>query len=337
MKVVELRERGGVRGLVMSERPEPRPGVGEILVRVDAATLNFRDWAIARGSYGDFALPIVPLSDAAGEVIAVGEGVTRFRLGDLVCPLYVMDWMGGPPTPETVARRLGGPQDGVLAEYVCVPERSAVRAPRHMSALQAATLPIAGVTAWQALFVQGRVTPGDVVVVQGTGGVSLFALQLALGAGARVIATSGSPEKAERVRAMGAEAVIDYRETPDWPRRVHELTDGRGADHVVDVVGGENVARSVAAARIGGAVSLVGFLEDTRGVLNLPDAFRRVVTLHAISVGSRAAFESLVAAAETCRLEPVVSQAFPFEAFREAYGHLAAGRHTGKVAIRVSA
>jgi NADPH:quinone reductase-like Zn-dependent oxidoreductase len=336
MKVVELRERGGVQGLVMGERPEPRPGAGEILVRVQAATLNFRDWAIARGSYGDFPLPIVPLSDAAGEVVEVGEGASRFRAGDVVCPLYVMDWMGGPPTPEVVARRLGGPQDGVLAEYVCVPERSAVRAPRHMSALQAATLPIAGVTAWQALFVQGHVTPGDVVVVQGTGGVSLFALQLALAAGARVIATSGSPEKAERVREMGAEAVIDYRETPDWPRRVLEITDGRGADHVVEVVGGENVTRSVAATRIGGSLSLIGFLEDTRGVLDLPDAFRRVVTLHAISVGSRAAFEALVAATEANGIEPMVSRVFPFEAFRDAYRHLAGGRHMGKVAIRVA-
>ena len=333
MKVVELRERGGLDGLVLGERPAPRPGPGEILVRVQAATLNYRDLAIARGSYGDFPLPVVPLSDACGEVEAVGAGVTRFAAGDRVCPLYVMDWMGGPPSPEAVARRLGGPQDGVLAEQVCVHERSAVRAPRHMTPVQAACLPIAGVTAWQALFVQGRVKPGDVVVVQGTGGVSLFALQLAVCAGARVIATSGSEAKAARARALGAEAVIDYRRTPDWPREVLALTGGRGADHVVDVVGGGNVARSVAAARVGGSISLIGFLDGTTGTLDLPDAFRRIVSLHAISVGSRDAFEALVAATEAAALEPVVDRVFAFDAFRDAYRHLAQAGHVGKIAI----
>ena len=333
MKVVELRARTGIESLVACERPIPQPGPGEILVRIKAATLNYRDLAIARGSYGSFALPIVPLSDACGEVSALGEGVARFAVGDAVCPLYVMDWMSGPPQADVVARRLGGPQDGVLAQYVCVPARSAVRAPRHMSALEAATLPIAGVTAWQALFVQGRVTPGDVVVVQGTGGVSMFALQLARAAGASVIATSASQDKAQRARALGAREVIDYRAHPDWQRRVMELTDGRGADHVIDVVGGANVARSIGAVRIGGTVSLIGFLDDTRGVIDLPEAFRRVVTLNCISVGSRAAFEALIAATEASELRPVVGRVFGFDEVHAAYEHLAAGAHFGKVAI----
>ena len=333
MKVVELRARSGIESLLVCERPIPQPGPGEILVRIKAATLNYRDLAIARGSYGSFALPIVPLSDACGEVSALGEGVTRFAVGDAVCPLYVMDWMSGPPQADVVARRLGGPQDGVLAQYVCVPARAAVRAPRHMSALEAATLPIAGVTAWQALFVQGRVTPGDVVLVQGTGGVSIFALQLARAAGASVIATSGSPDKAQRARALGAREVVDYRANPDWQQRVMELTDGRGADHVIDVVGGANVARSISAVRIGGTVSLIGFLDDTRGVIDLPEAFRRVVTLNCISVGSRAAFEALIAATEASELRPVVGRVFAFDEVHAAYEHLAAGAHFGKVAI----
>ena len=336
MKVVELRERGGLEGLVACERPDPSPGAGEIVVRIYAATLNYRDLVIARGSYGDFSLPIVPLSDGAGEVVATGSGVTRFEAGDRVCPLYVMDWIAGPPSPEAVARRLGGPQDGVLAEYVCLPEHAAVRAPRHLSPVEAAALPIAGVTAWQALFVQGRTAPGDTVVVQGTGGVSTFALQLAASAGARVIVTSSSAEKAAGARALGADAVVDYRRTPEWHEEVLRLTGGRGADHVVDVVGGDNVARSVAATRIGGDVSLIGFLESTRGTLDLPDAFRRMVTLHAISVGSRAAFEALVAACEVNELHPVIAAEFGFDAFREAYGCLAAAGHQGKVAIRIS-
>jgi len=299
-----------------------------------AATLNFRDLAIARGSYGNFPLPIVPLSDGAGEVVEIGEGVTRFSEGDRVCPLYVMDWMGGPPAPEWVARRLGGPQDGVLAEFVCVPERSAVRAPMHMSAVQAAALPIAGVTAWQALFVQARVRPGDVVVVQGTGGVSIFALQLATAAGATVIVTSSSQDKAAKALELGARHVVNYREHPDWHEQVQALTGGRGADHVIDVVGGDNVARSVAATRIGGSVSLIGFLDSTTGTLDLPEAFRRVVTLHCISVGSRAAFEALVAATEANALQPVIDRVFPFGRFRDAFRYLEEARHIGKVAIR---
>ncbi|MFT5449426.1 MAG: NADPH:quinone reductase-like Zn-dependent oxidoreductase [Gammaproteobacteria bacterium] len=336
MKVIELRSREGIGSLVMGERAKPKPGPGEILVRINAVTLNYRDLAIVQGSYGSFALPIVPASDACGEVVETGQGVTRFQSGDTVCPLYVMDWLSGPPQAQFVTRRLGGPQDGVLAEYVCTTEQAAVRAPRHMSAVEAASLPIAGVTAWQALFVQGRVTPGDVVVVQGTGGVSIFALQLARGAGARVIATTSSDDKARRATALGATEVINYREHADWQEQVMSLTDGRGADHVIDVVGGTNIDRSIGATRIGGTVSLIGFLEDTRGVFNLPEAFRRVVTLNCISVGSRSAFEALVAATEAQQLKPVISRVFAFDEIHNAYEYLASGTHIGKVAIELA-
>ena len=336
MKVVELRARTGIESLVACERPTPQPRAGEILLRIHAVTLNYRDLAIARGTYGTFALPIVPTSDACAEVMQLGVGVTRFAIGDRVCPLYVMDWLSGPPQAEFVARRLGGPQDGVLAEYVCVPEHAAVRAPQHMSAVEAATLPIAALTAWQALFVQGRVTPGDVVVVQGTGGVSTFALQLARAAGAAVIVTTSSEEKMQRARALGATHTINYQQHPKWHEQVLALTDGRGADHVIDVVGGENVARSIGAVRIGGTVSLIGFLDDTRGILDLPAAFGRVVTLNCISVGSRSAFEALVAATEVQQLRPVVSRVFAFEDFRAAYEHLASATHIGKVAIEIT-
>lgn len=336
MKVVELRTRSGIESLVACERPTPTPGAGEMLVRIKAVTLNYRDLAIARGTYGSFALPIVPTSDACGEVVEVGAGVTRFAVGDAVCPLYVMDWLNGPPHAEFVARRLGGPQDGMLAEYVCVSEHAAVHAPQHMSAVEAATLPIAGVTAWQALFVQGRLNPGDVVVVQGTGGVSTFALQLAHGASATVIATTSNDDKAARARALGATHVINYREHPQWQEQVMALTEGRGADHVIDVVGGENVARSIGAVRIGGTVSLIGFLDDTRGIFDLPEAFRRVVSLNCISVGNRSAFEALVAASQAQQLRPVVSRVFAFDEFRAAYEYLASGTHFGKVAIELT-
>lgn len=334
--MIELRSREGIGSLVIGERAKPEPGRGEILVRIKAVTLNYRDLAIVQGSYGTFALPIVPASDACGEVVATGPGATRFQSGDCVCPLYVMDWLSGPPQAQFVTRRLGGPQDGVLAEYVCIAEQAAVRAPRHMSAVESASLPIAGVTAWQALFVQGHVTPGDVVVVQGTGGVSIFALQLARGAGARVIATTSSDDKARRVKALGASEVINYRECPDWQEQVMSLTNGRGADHVIDVVGGTNIDRSIGATRIGGTVSLIGFLEDTQGVFNLPEAFRRVITLSCISVGSRSAFEALIAATEVQQLKPVISRVFSFGEIHNAFEYLASGTHFGKVAIELA-
>ncbi len=200
MKAVELRSRSGLDALVLAEREMPRPGPGELLLEVLAVSLNYRDLAIAEGRYGNFPLPIVPLSDAACRVVARGPGAERFQVGDRVCPAYVVDWKSGPPSAQVVARRLGGPLDGVLAEHVVAREDAVVPIPSHLTPEEASTLPIAGVTAWQALFVQGRVTPGQFVLVQGTGGVSTFALQLASSAGARVIATSGSDEKCRRAR-----------------------------------------------------------------------------------------------------------------------------------------
>lgn len=333
MLTVELQTGRGLDALTLVERPTPAPAAGEILIRVHAATLNYRDLAIVNGTYGDFPRPLVPVSDGAGEVVAIGTGVTRFAVGDRVSPQYVVDWLHGPATADVVARRLGGPLDGVLCEYVCVHEQAAVHVPKHMTMVEAASLPIAGVTAWQALFVQGRVKAGDVVVVQGSGGVSVFALQLARLAGARVIATTSTSVKADHLRALGAGEVINYREQPDWHSGVMAVTGGRGADHVIEVVGGDNLARSVAACRVGGCISLIGFLADMRASLELPELFRRVLTLHAISVGSRAAFQDLVAACETGELRPAISRVFALTEYREAFEYLAAGRHIGKVAI----
>lgn len=333
MRAIELRERGGLEHLTLTERPDPTPGPGDVVIQLKAASLNFRDLAIARGSYGTFDLPIIPVSDGAGEVVATGAGVERFAVGDRVSPLYVMDWLAGPPSADVVARRLGGPQDGVLADYICVPQHAAVRSPAHMSDAEVACLPIAGLTAWQALFVQGNVRPGDVVVVQGSGGVSVFALQLAAAAGARVIATSSSDAKLERLRAMGASEGINYRDQPQWHEAVDALTGGRGADHVIEVVGGDNLNRSIAATRIGGTISLIGFLDSPTASINLPEAFRRVLNLQAISVGNRAGHEALIAACEASNLHPVIDRAFPLTETVAAFEHLASGQHFGKVVI----
>lgn len=333
MKAIAFADRIDLDALTLVERPMPEVGPRDLLLRMRAASLNYRDLAIARRAYGTFGAPLIPLSDGVGEIVAVGAEVERFAVGDRVCPTYLPDWIAGEPTEETARRRLGGPLDGVLAEYVRVAEHAAVRAPSHLTDVEAATLPIAGVTAWHALFVAGGVHPGDTVVVQGTGGVSLFALTLARLAGARVIVTSSSPEKLARARELGAAEGIDYRATPDWHARVLDLTEGRGADHVIDVAGGDGLGRSIAAARVGGTVSLVGFVAGTSASLDLGATLRRVVRLQAISVGSRQSFEALTSALALHGARPIVDRVFGFEETRAAYDYLARGGHFGKVAI----
>jgi NADPH:quinone reductase-like Zn-dependent oxidoreductase len=332
MKVFELHSTFGLDALMLSDRPDPTPGRGDVIVKMQAASLNYRDLQVVRGDYKQLRLPLIPVSDGAGEVVEVGSEVSRFRVGDQVCPCYVPDWISGPPTPEAVARRLGGTVDGVLAEYVCIPEHAAVRIPEHLTAIEAATLPIAGVTAWHALFVLGRLQPGQTVVVQGTGGVSTFALQLALAAGAHVIATSSSDDKLCRLRSLGEFEVVN-RAKSDWPAEVLRLTNGLGADHVIDVAGGANLARSIAATKLGGVISIVGYLESQHAEFDITDALRRMVTLQALSVGSRSSFEALVSAHEQHRLHPVVDRVFPLSSLREALEYLSTGKHVGKIAL----
>lgn len=333
MKTYELRHGNSWESLVLTERPKPVPGPGELLLKLRAVSLNYRDVAILRGSYGDFPRPLVPVSDGVGEVVAVGPQVGRFKVGDRVIPSYVPDWVRGEPTEEETRLRLGGPLDGLLREYACVHEEAAVAAPAQLTDAEAATLPIAGVTAWHALFTAGRVGPGQTVVVQGTGGVSLFALQLARMAGARVLVTSRSAAKLERARSLGAAAGINTRDDPAWDARVLALTAGRGADHIVDVAGGDGIARSIAAVRVGGTVSLVGFLDNARVRFDLTRALRRVVRLQAVSVGSRDDLEALGRALAAQGVRPVVDATFPFERAHAAFEHLASGAHFGKVVL----
>jgi NADPH:quinone reductase-like Zn-dependent oxidoreductase len=332
MKTLLFRDRISLDDLVLVERPIPSPGPREVLLRMRAASLNFRDLAIARDGYGGLAAPLVPISDGAGEVVAKGAGVTRFAVGDLVCPAYVVDWIDGPLREEVSRRRLGGSTDGVLSEYVVVHEDAAVRAPSHLDAVEASTLPIAAVTVWQALFADAGVRAGDTIAVQGTGGVSLFVVLLARAAGARVLVVTRGGERASRVERMGAVA-IDALRDPAWEARVLELTRGRGVDVFVDVVGGEHVARAVLATRVGGTVALVGFVGATVASLDIPLVLRRAVTLRAASAGSRASFEALVRAMETTGVRPTVDRIVPFLAAREAYRVLEEGRPFGKVVI----
>ncbi|NOK17361.1 zinc-dependent alcohol dehydrogenase family protein [Corallococcus carmarthensis] len=333
MKTYVLNPGNDLSALQLTERPRPEPGPREVLLRLRAVSLNYRDVAILRGTYGAFSRPLVPVSDGVGEVVAVGSDVQRFRVGDRMIPSYVPDWIRGPPREDTARRRLGGPLDGLLREYACVHEDAGIAAPPHLSDAEAATLPIAGVTAWHALFTQAHVGPGDTVVAQGTGGVSLFVVQLARMAGARVLVTSRSEAKLGRALALGAAEGIHTGTHPDWATRVRELTGGRGADHVVDVAGGDGVARSVEAVRMGGTVTLVGFLESATVRFDIRPALSRVVRLQAVSTGSRDDLEALARALTVHGVHPVVDRVFPFAQAPDAFAFLESGAQFGKVVI----
>jgi NADPH:quinone reductase-like Zn-dependent oxidoreductase len=313
------------------EQPAPTPGPQQLLLRMRAAALNYRDLSIARGEYGSYPLPLVPVSDGVGTVIAIGDEVRRFQVGDLVCPSYVPGWIEGAIREETAMRRLGGPTNGVLRELMCVDEEAAVRVPAHLDAAQAATLPIAGVTAWQALFAEGAVSAGQTLAVQGSGGVSLFVVQLARAAGIRVLSLLRGSGRRELLEQLGAE-VFDS-EQPNWPEQLRAATAGRGVDLFIDVVGGPMLPQAIAATRVGGTVVLLGYVGGTVVTLDLIAVIRRAVTLRAVSGGSRQSFEQLVGFMEQHALEPVIDARFKFEDVRAAYDHLATGKPTGKVVI----
>lgn len=331
MKTVMFDSRLALDDLRVAEVAAPSVGPRQILLRMQAASLNHRDVAIARGSYAAYPLPLVPLSDGAGTVVAVGAEVRRFKVGDLVCPCYVPDWIDGPIRQETSARRLGGPIDGVLRELMCVDEDKAVHAPAHLDAAEAATLPIAAVTAWQALFANGELSPGQAVAVQGSGGVSLFVVQLARAAGLRVLSILRGPARRETLEQLGAE-VFDST-LADWPTHIRAATDGRGVDVFVDVVGGAMLNQVIESTRLGGSIALLGFVGGTSVTLDLIAVIRRAITLRAISGGSRASFERLVQFMEEHRIRPVVAARFAFEQFREAYEYLESKGPVGKVVI----
>ena len=317
------------------ERPIPRPRRGEILIRVKAASLNYRDLAILKGVYlPNLSLPYVPASDACGEVVEVGEDVTRFRVGDRVTPIYTQGWYDGMPTLELRTKRtLGAPLTGVLQEYVVVPAEDAVSVPPHLTDAEAATLPIAALTAWSTL-AEGQVKTGDVVLVQGTGGVSLFALQLAKLAGASVIATSSSDEKLARVRKLGADVGINYRTTTNWDTAAREATRGRGVDIIVETAGA-TLAKSLSALAFGGFVGVVGFVAGYEATLPLRQLIGPMVRVQGIAVGSRARFETMNRAIAQHQLRPVIDNTFPLERAGEAFKRMERGDHFGKIVITI--
>jgi NADPH:quinone reductase-like Zn-dependent oxidoreductase len=335
MKVIALHDNGRAN-LRLEEREKPVPRRQEILVRVLAASLNYRDLEIVNGTYHSrFAFPLIPLSDGVGEVVEVGPDVTRFRPGDRVCSTFWQRWVGGTFRMAEAGYQLGGPIDGLLGEFALLDEQAAVRAPTNLTSAEAATLPCAAVTAWQALVSEGRLKAGDSVLVQGTGGVSLFALQFAAASGARVIVTSSSDDKIERAKALGASAGINYSDVPEWAAAVLELTEGRGVDHVIEVGGPRTFGQSLAATAVGGQINVVGYLGGTDGTINPLDIFRRQVQVRGIPVGSRESFEAMVRAIEVNDLRPVIDRTFAWTDVGDALDYFESGSHFGKIVLDV--
>lgn len=335
MKVYEIRDHFGLDALTLTERPQPQPGHQEVLLKVRAVALNYRDLLVVKGAYNPkMRLPRIPASDGVGEVVAVGPAVTRVRTGQRVAGIFMQKWLDGELDESKARSALGGEIDGLLAEYAVLHEDGVVAVPEHLSDEESATLPCAAVTAWHGLMSADRVKPGDTVLTQGTGGVSIFALQFARLAGARVLITSSSDDKLKRARDLGAAEGINYRTTPEWGDQVRKLTGGRGVDHVVEVGGAGTLGQSLRAVRVGGHISLIGVLSGTGQANPLP-ILMKGVRVQGIFVGSRAMFEAMNRAIALHQLRPVVDRVFPFAQAPDALRYLESGAHFGKVCIRL--
>jgi NADPH:quinone reductase-like Zn-dependent oxidoreductase len=334
MKVYEVQE-FGIENLALVSRDEPQAAAREVVVKFRAASLNYRDLMFVKGAYNPKAkLPAVPFSDAAGEVVAVGGGVTRWKVGDRVCPIFTQGWIEGEASMQKNRTTLGGGAlDGVLREYGAFDESGLVSIPEHLSFEEAATLPCAAVTAWDALVEYGRLKAGDTVLTLGTGGVSIFALQFAKLHGARAIITSSSDEKLERAKELGADETINYRSAPDWDKEVLSRTNKLGVDHVIEVGGSGTLSKSLNSVRVGGHVALIGVLASG-GDFNPLSVLMKCVRMHGVLVGSRQMFEDMNKAIAANRVKPVIDKTFAFEEAREALKYMESGSHFGKIVIK---
>jgi len=332
----------GLDHLEQVELPRLQIAPGLVLVRVHAVSLNYRDLLVVKGQYSPkMALPRIPCSDGAGDVVEVGYGVTRVRVGDRVCGIFMQRWLNGPATAENTKAALGGNVDGMLAEYALLSEEGVVRFPEHLSYEEAATLPCAGVTAWNALRHAGEpaqpLLAGETLMIQGTGGVSIFALQFAKLLCARVIGTSSSEEKLARASGLGLDAGCNYKERPDWSKWVVEATEGVGTDRIIEVGGGRTFGQSLRAARVGGVIAQIGVLSGaSASELALTLILHKQLRVQGIHVGSRAMFEEMNAVISEARLRPVVDRVFGFDEARQAFLHMESAAHFGKIVIRLA-
>ncbi len=336
MKALRVHQLGGLEGVRVDEIPDPMPGPGEVMIRVRATSLNYRDLLVLKGQYNPrIALPYVPLSDGAGEIVAVGPGVSRVMPGDRVAAAFMPAWGAGAVSDAKARSALGAGGIGMLAELVVLPADGVVALPDHLTFEEAATLPCAAVTAWHALVTEGQVKAGDTVLVLGTGGVSLFALQFARLHGARVIVTSSSEPKLQRALALGATDGVNYKETPDWDKAVRALTGGEGVDHIVEVGGAGTLTRSLRALKTGGRLSLIGVLTGGVSEVNVLPILMKNLRVQGIFVGSVEMFEAMNRAINLHRVRPVVDHIFPLDRASEAFRHLESAAHFGKIVIRL--
>ncbi len=337
MKAYQLTAPTGAGALKLNQLADPKPAPGQVLVRVRATSLNYRDLMVATGRYGgEIPLPLIPLSDGAGEIVSVGEGVSGWKVGDRVTGTFFQNWQAGPVRREAFASTLGGAINGMLAEYVALSADGVIAIPPHLSFAEAATLPCAAVTAWHALVSSGNVSAGQTVLLLGTGGVSIFALQFAKLHGARVIITSSSDEKLARARGLGADETINYRAMPDWEKEVFRLTDKAGADHVIEVGGTDTFPKSLRAVAMGGTISVIGGVSGfTTNEVALRDILSKSALIRGIFVGSREMFAAMNRAISQHQLKPAIDRTFPFSEVPAAYRHQESGAHFGKVVITV--
>ena len=339
MRAMVLERAEGMECLRVVDRPVPDPGPGQVLVRIKAVSLNYRDLLVLEGGYGSHqkSADLIPIGDGAGEVVAFGPGVTRFAAGDRVLTNPIPAWISGELTAEKLATNLGAKLDGVLCEYRLFDPEWLVRPPPHLSDVEAAALPIAGLTAWSAVVTNGKAAPGDVVLVQGTGGVALFALQFAKLCGAEVIVTSSSEAKLDRAKTLSADRFINYKEDPGWGKTAREMTGGVGVNNVIEVGGAATLKESLRAVRFGGMISLIGVLSGANHELALPLVLMRNVHIRGVASGSRETMEAMIQAISFRGLRPVVDRVFPFEETKTALQYLASGRHFGKVCLNLDA
>ncbi len=334
MKAWEIKDTFAIESLTLSERPDPALLAGHVRVRVKAVSLNYRDLVtVKHGGARQVRLPLIPCSDGAGEVVEVGPGVTRVKTGERVAGIFFQNWLAGDILSEHFASALGGSIDGMLADRVVLHEDGIVRIPDYMTYEDAATLPCAAVTAWQGLVTKGNLKMGDTVLVQGTGGVSIFALQFGVMAGARVIITSSSDEKLARAKQLGAWETINYKTTPDWAKRTLELTKGEGVDHVVEVGGAGTLEQSFKASRVGGTISLIGVLTGFAGKIDPYPMLMKGLRLQGVYVGSREMFDAMNKAMAIQQTKPVIDKVFPFAEARAALKLMESAAHFGKIVI----
>jgi NADPH:quinone reductase-like Zn-dependent oxidoreductase len=335
MKAIVIDGQFGFDHLKLVDRPRPEPRLREVVIRTRAVSLNYRDADMVAGTYPfKFPLPLVPTSDGVGEVVAVGEGVTRAKIGDRVLGTFWQSWLGGDFDQTAGIGQLGGDRDGMLCEYVRLDQEGLVQAPEHLSDEEAATLPCAALTAWQALVTEGHLKAGDTLLAQGTGGVSTFALQFGVMFGARTIVTSSSDAKLERAKELGASHTVNYVTTPIWHPEVRRLNGGRGIDHVVEVGGPGSFMQSLQAIRIGGQIHMIGYVGSKTGEINPLEILYKRAVVRGIPIGSRESFEHMNRAIAVNRMRPVVDRVFPWTEARAALEYMREGRHFGKIVLR---